>query len=66
MHHRFDPGPRESIRYSPHIQTLSDYPLLIGEVLRRGEFRRERRARRILLAHRIKHLFGGQRSDYDD
>jgi len=64
IHHHFDPEPRESIRYSPHIR--SDYPLLTGEVLRRGEFRRGRRTRRILLARRRKHLFGGQRSDYDD
>jgi hypothetical protein len=59
IHPHFDTESRESVRYSPHIRTLSDYPLLIGKVLRRGEVRRERRARRVLFARRIKHLFGG-------
>jgi hypothetical protein len=55
----FDPEPREPFRYSPHTRTLSDYPLLIGELLRRDEFRRQRRAKRARFAQRMKHFFGG-------
>ena len=28
--HHYDTEVRESVRYSPHIRTLSDYPLLLG------------------------------------
>ena len=50
--------PRESVDCSPHIRTLSDYPLLIGEVLRRNELRRQRRAKRALFTRRIRRTFG--------
>jgi hypothetical protein len=59
IHPHFAPEPRESVRYSPHTRTLSDYPLLIGELLRRDELRRQRRAKRARFAQRMKHLFGG-------
>jgi hypothetical protein len=36
--------------------TLSDFPLLIGEILRRSEHRSELRARRRLLIEKIKRL----------
>ena len=58
IHYHFDSEPRESMRYSPHARTLSDYPLLIGEVLRRSDRRRERRVKRALFAQRMKHLLG--------
>jgi hypothetical protein len=59
IHYHFDTEPREPVSYSPHTRTLSDYPLLIGEVLRRSDVRRERRAKRVMFAQRIKHFFGG-------
>ena len=58
IHHHFDVEPKESVRYSPHTRTLSDYPLLIGEVLRRNDLRRERRTKRVRLVRRIEHIFG--------
>jgi hypothetical protein len=60
IHPHLDPEPRESVRYSPDTRTLSDYPLLIGELLRRGELRRQRQAKRALFAQRMKHLFGAR------
>jgi hypothetical protein len=56
--HHCDSEPRGSVYLSPHIRTLSDYPLLIGEVLRRNELRCQRRAKRALFARRIKQTFG--------
>ena len=56
--HHFDSEPRESLHRSAHIPTLSDYPLLMGEVLRRNELRSQRRAKRALLARRIRQAFG--------
>jgi hypothetical protein len=58
MPHRFDPEPTKSIRYSPQTRTLSDYPLLIGEVLRRHELRRQRRAKRAMFARKLRHALG--------
>ena len=57
LHQRYSER-RESAQYSPHIRTLSDYPLLIGELLRRDDVRRERRAKRTRLVRRIEHIFG--------
>ena len=48
---------RESVQYSPHIRTLSDYPLLLGEVLRRDDLRRQRRAKRAVFAQKFRHFF---------
>ena len=59
IHHHFDSGPRESLPYSPHTRTVSDYPLLVGELLRRSDLRHERRVKRAVFAQRIKHFFGG-------
>jgi len=56
--HHFDSEPRESVYRSPHIRTLSDYPLLIGKILRRNELRCHRRAKRALFARRIRRTFG--------
>ena len=39
-------------------RTLSDFPLLIGEMLRRGNLRSRRRARRRTLIQKIKATFG--------
>jgi len=39
-------------------RTLSDFPLLIGEILRRGNLRSRRRARRRTLIRKIKATFG--------
>jgi hypothetical protein len=38
--------------------TLSDYPLLIGEILRRGDIRSRRRDKRRLLVRKVKGAFG--------
>jgi hypothetical protein len=46
----------ETYRFSP-TYTLSDFPLLIGEILRRSERRSELRARRRLLFEKIKGIF---------
>jgi hypothetical protein len=46
----------ETYRFSP-TYTLSDFPLLIGEILRRSERRSELRARRRLLFEKIKRGF---------
>jgi hypothetical protein len=56
--HDRDSEHRESIYLPSHIRTLSEYPLLIGEVLRRNELRSQRRAKRDLFARRIKRTFG--------
>ena len=56
--HHFDSEPREPVYHSPHIRTLSDYPLLIGEVLHRNELRDQGRAKRALFARRIRRTFG--------
>jgi hypothetical protein len=39
------------------VHTLSDYPLLIGEILRRSEQRYLRRAKRKAFAQRISRAF---------
>jgi hypothetical protein len=39
-------------------RTLSDFPLLIGEMLRRGDLRSRRRATRRTLIRKIKVTFG--------
>ena len=39
-------------------RTLSDFPLLIGEMLRRGNLRSLRQARRRTLIRKIKATFG--------
>ncbi len=39
-------------------RTLSDFPLLIGEMLRRGDLRSRRQARRRTLIRKIKATFG--------
>jgi hypothetical protein len=46
----------KAYRFSP-TYTLSDFPLLIGEILRRSERRSERRAKRRLLLKKIKGAF---------
>ena len=40
------------------VHTLSDYPLLIGEVLRRHELRSARRAKRRALVQKIGRTLG--------
>ena len=55
--HHSDAEIRESVWYSPHIRTLSDYPLLLGEVLRRGDLRRQRRAKRAGFAQKLRNVF---------
>jgi hypothetical protein len=39
-------------------RTLSDFPLLIGEMLRRGNLRSRRQARRRTLIRKIEAIFG--------
>jgi hypothetical protein len=39
-------------------RTLSDFPLLIGEILRRGNLRLQRQARRHACVRKIKATFG--------
>ena len=39
-------------------RTLSDFPLLIGEMLRRGNLRSRRQARRRTVIRKIKAIFG--------
>jgi hypothetical protein len=46
----------KTYRFSP-TYTLSDFPLLIGEILRRSERRSELRAKRRLLPEKIKGVF---------
>jgi hypothetical protein len=46
----------ETYRFSS-TYTLSDFPLLIGEILRRSELRSERKARARSLIHKIKASF---------
>ena len=55
--HHYDTEVRESVRYSPHIRTLSDYPLLVGEVLRREDQRRQRRTKRARFAQKFRQFF---------
>ena len=43
----------ETYRFSA-TYTLSDFPLLIGEILRRSERRSERKARARSLVHKIR------------
>ncbi len=47
----------EMSRFSATL-TLSDFPLLIGEILRRGDMRSQRRAKRRLVIRKIKATFG--------
>jgi hypothetical protein len=48
-------------RYNPHrfstTRTLSDFPLLIGEILRRGELRVQRQAKRRSLIQKFRAAF---------
>jgi hypothetical protein len=46
----------ETYRFSS-THTLSDFPLLIGEILRRSERRSERKDRTRSLTHKIRALF---------
>lgn len=46
----------ETYRFSV-TYTLSDFPLLIGEILRRSERRSERKARARSLIHKIRAFF---------
>jgi hypothetical protein len=46
----------ETYRFSA-TYTLSDFPLLIGEILRRSERRSERKARAKSLLHKIRAFF---------
>jgi hypothetical protein len=46
----------ETYRFSA-TYTLSDFPLLIGEILRRSERRSERKARATSLIHKIRAFF---------
>ena len=48
---------RISGRSDTRIHTLSDYPLLIGEILRRNEVRYLRRAKRKAFVQRICRAF---------
>jgi hypothetical protein len=51
--------PRDDRAYRVYTTaTLSDFPLLIGEVLRRNEVRSRKRARRQAHIRQIKRLFG--------
>jgi hypothetical protein len=47
----------EMSRFSA-TRTLNDFPLLIGEILRRGDIRSQRRAKRRLVIREIKAAFG--------
>jgi hypothetical protein len=49
---------RISGRSDTRIHTLSDYPLLIGEILRRNEVRCSRRVKRKAFVRRICRAFG--------
>jgi len=57
MLHHYEAEVRESVRYSPHIRTLSDYPLLLGEVLRRDDLRRQRRTKWAGFVQKFRHFF---------
>ena len=46
----------ETNRFSA-TYTLSDFPLLIGEILRRSELRSERKARARSVVHKIRAFF---------
>jgi hypothetical protein len=43
-----------------HIPTLSDYPLLVGEILRRHDLRSLRRAKRIAFLQKMGRAIGIQ------
>jgi hypothetical protein len=60
IQHLFDSEPKESLPYSPHSRTISDYPLLVGEVLRRRDVRHERRVKRALFTRRTKQFIVGR------
>ena len=45
------------------VHTLSDYPLLIGEILRRHELRSARRAKRSALVQKIGRTLGIRNSE---
>jgi hypothetical protein len=46
----------ETYRFSA-TYTLSDFPLLIGEILRRSQHRSEQKARARSLIHKMKAMF---------
>jgi hypothetical protein len=55
-HHRTI-HPRETYRFST-THTLSDYPLLIGEVLRRDEYRAVHKAKRRAVFDHLQRALG--------
>ena len=49
--------PLEMVNEDMKIKTVSDYPLLVGEILRRSELRQNRRARRAAFWKRLGTLY---------